>query len=330
MSKLRVGLIGLGMMGRNHARVLSNLSGIDFVGVSDPLANVEIAEKYPDLNVYEEYNELLKQQIDYCVIAAPTGFHKDIAISALNKGIHCLIEKPVATSYEEAMLIREVSTKKSLIVGIGHIERYNSAIRQLKIRIRNGELGEIYQISMRRIGPFPARIADVGVIKDLATHDLDLAMWLSDSKFDSLAAETAHRSGRTHEDLVSISGLLKNKIVVNILVNWLSPLKERSLVVTGEKGAFVVDTLNSDLIFYENGQHIISQDSLSNFKGVTQGNITNFAFDRPEPLLVEHENFRDKILGIESDIVTLDEGIETVRVADAAIVSSKNRKIIEL
>jgi antitoxin component YwqK of YwqJK toxin-antitoxin module len=83
-------------------------------------------------------------------------------------------------------------------------------------------------------------------------------------------------------------------------------------------------------VFYENGQHIISQDSFSNFKGVTQGNVTNFAFDKPEPLLVEHENFRDKILGIESDIVTLEEGIETVRVADAAIVSSKSRKIIVL
>ena len=330
MSKLRVGLIGLGMMGRNHARVLSNLPGIDFVGVSDPLASDEIAEKYPHLKVYEKFDELLKQQIDYCVIAAPTGFHKEIAINALNEGVHCLIEKPVATSYEDAVLIREVATKKSLIVGIGHIERYNSAVRQLKIKIRNGELGEIYQISMRRIGPFPSRIADVGVIKDLATHDIDLAMWLSDSKFDSLAAQTAHRSGRTHEDLVSISGVLKNNIVVNILVNWLSPLKERSLVVTGEKGAFVVDTLNSDLIFYENGQHIMSQDSFRHFKGVTQGNVTSFAFDKPEPLFVEHENFRDKVLGIASEIVTLEEGIEIVRVADAAIVSSKSKKTLQL
>ena len=318
------------MMGRNHARVLSNLPGIDFVGVSDPLASDEIAEKYPHLKVYEKFDELLKQQIDYCVIAAPTGFHKEIAINALNEGVHCLIEKPVATSYEDAVLIREVATKKSLIVGIGHIERYNSAVRQLKIKIRNGELGEIYQISMRRIGPFPSRIADVGVIKDLATHDIDLAMWLSDSKFDSLAAQTAHRSGRTHEDLVSISGVLKNKIVVNILVNWLSPLKERSLVVTGEKGAFVVDTLNSDLIFYENGQHIMSQDSFRHFKGVTQGNVISFAFDKPEPLFVEHENFRDKVLGIASEIVTLEEGIEIVRVADAAIVSSRTKKTLEL
>jgi len=330
MSKLRVGLIGLGMMGRNHARVLSNLSGVDFVGVSDPLASNEIAERYPSLKVYEEFDELLNQQLDYCVIAAPTGFHKDIAISALKKGIHCLIEKPVATSYADALLIKEAATKESLIVGIGHIERYNSAISKLKMKLRNGELGEIYQISMRRIGPFPSRIADVGVIKDWATHDIDLAMWLSSSKFDSLAAQTAHRSGRAHEDLVSISGILKNKIVVNILVNWLSPLKERSLVVTGEKGAFVVDTLNSDLVFYENGQHIISQDSFRHFKGVTQGNVTSFAFDKPEPLHVEHENFRDKILGITSEIVSLEEGIETVRVADAAIASSKSRKIIEL
>jgi predicted dehydrogenase len=131
------------------------------------------------------------------------------------------------------------------------------------------------------------------------------------------------RSGREHEDLVSINGILKNHIVVNLLVNWLSPLKERNLVVTGEKGAFVVDTLNSDLTFYENGNHKVSQDAFLHFKGVKQGNVTTFAFDKPEPLRVEHENFRDKLLGKESEIATLLQGIETVRVADAAIQSSK-------
>jgi predicted dehydrogenase len=167
-------------------------------------------------------------------------------------------------------------------------------------------------------------------VKDLATHDIDLAMWLSESLFASVNAQTTHRSGREHEDLVSINGKLQNGVVVNLLVNWLSPLKERSLVVTGEKGAFVVDTLNSDLTFYENGSHEVSQDSFLHFKGVKQGSVTTFAFNKPEPLQVEHENFRDKLLGKESNIATLLEGIETARVADAVIESSKLGQSIRL
>ena len=330
MTELRVGLIGMGMMGRNHARVLSGLKGIEFIGIADPIQPGQVVNQFPLREVFADTNELLSQKLDYCVIAAPTGFHKEIAINALNLGVNCLIEKPVALNYSDALAIQETANLKSLIVGVGHIERYNAAIRELKKRLILGELGEIFQISMRRQGPFPARIADVGVIKDLATHDIDLASWLCGSKFRIVSAQTAHRSGRPHEDLVSINGLLENDVVVNILVNWLSPLKERSLVVTGEKGVFVVDTLNSDLIFYENGNHLVSQEAILHFKGVAQGNVINYAFEKPEPLLIEHENFRDAILGKESGIVSLEDGVETVRVADAVIRSGKEKISVRL
>lgn len=330
MANLKVGLIGLGMMGKNHLRILTSLEGVDLIGVADPLAKVGIVSDLKGYATFTEYRDLLDQGLDYCVIAAPTGFHREISVEALNRGVNCLIEKPVAVNYEEALEIKIAADKAKKLVGIGHIERYNSAIRQLKKRLLNGDLGVIYQISFRRQGPFPSRIADVGVVKDLATHDIDLAMWLSESQFASLNAQTAHRSGREHEDLVSINGRLQNGVVVNLLVNWLSPLKERSLVVTGEKGAFVVDTLNSDLTFYENGNYEVSQDSYLHFKGAKQGNVTTIAFDKPEPLRVEHENFRDRLLGRDSDVATLLEGIEIARVADAAIRSSTLGQSIQL
>ena len=330
MVNIKVGLIGLGMMGKNHLRILASLEGVDLVGVADPLAKVDIASDIKGCASFREYRDLLDQGLDYCVIAAPTGLHREISVEALRKGVNCLIEKPVAVNYEEALEIQVSAENAKKLVGIGHIERYNSAIRQLKKRLLNGDLGAIYQISLRRQGPFPSRIADVGVVKDLATHDIDLAMWLSESQFAFVNAQTTHRSGREHEDLVSVNGKLKNGVVVNLLVNWLSPLKERSLVVTGEKGAFVVDTLNSDLTFYENGSHEVLQDSYLHFKGVKQGNVTTYAFDKPEPLRVEHENFRDKLLGEVSEIATLLEGIETVKVADAIIQSSKLGQSIEL
>jgi UDP-N-acetylglucosamine 3-dehydrogenase len=318
------------MMGKNHLRILASLEGVELVGVADPLAKAGVANEIKGHQTFSEYRELMDRGLDYCVIAAPTGIHKEISVEALSRGVNCLIEKPVAVNYEEALEIQSAADKAKKLVGIGHIERYNSAIRQLKKRLLHGDLGDIYQISLRRQGPFPSRIADVGVVKDLATHDIDLAMWLSGSQFASLNAETTYRSGREHEDLVSINGKLQNQVVVNLLVNWLSPLKERSLVVTGEKGAYVVDTLNSDLTFYENGNHQVTQDSYLHFKGVKQGNVTTFSFDKPEPLRVEHENFRDKLLGKESEIATLSEGIETVRVADAVIQSSKLGQSINL
>ena len=330
MTNLRVGLIGLGMMGKNHQRILDSLEGVDLVGVADPLVNVATASDNREHETFTDYQELLDRGLDYCVIAAPTGFHRQISVEALSRGVNCLIEKPVAVNYQEALEIQIAAEKSRKVVGIGHIERYNAAMRQLKNRLGEGDLGAIYQISFRRQGPFPSRIADVGVVKDLATHDLDLAMWLSESHFSSLNAQTTYRSGREHEDLVSITGKLQNQVVVNLLVNWLSPLKERSVVVTGEKGAFVVDTLNSDLTFYENGNHQVTQESVLHFKGVKQGNVTTFAFDKPEPLRVEHEKFRDKLLGKESDIATLLEGIETVRVADAVLQSSISGESIKL
>lgn len=330
MTRLKVGLIGLGMMGKNHLRILTSLDDVELVGVADPLATVGIAKDTDGHETFTEYRELLDRGLDYCVIAAPTGFHREISVEALDRGVNCLIEKPVAVNHEEALEIQFAAEKAKKLVAIGHIERYNSAIRQLKKRLLDGDLGAIYQISLRRQGPFPSRIADVGVVKDLATHDIDLAMWLSESHFASVNAQTTHRSGRDHEDLVSINGKLQNQVVVNLLVNWLSPLKERSVVVTGEKGAFVVDTLNSDLTFYENGSHKVSQEFYLHFKGVKQGNVTTFAFDKPEPLRVEHENFRDRLLGKESEIATLAEGIETVRVADAVIASSKLGQSIKL
>jgi len=330
MTRLKVGLIGLGMMGRNHLRILASLDDVELVGVADPLARLGMASGTDGHETFTEYRDLLDRELDYCVIAAPTGFHREISVEALSRGVNCLIEKPVAVNHEEALKIQLAAEKAKKLVAIGHIERYNSAIRQLKKRLSDGDLGAIYQISLRRQGPFPSRIADVGVVKDLATHDIDLAMWLSESQFATVNAQTTHRSGRDHEDLVSINGKLQNQVVVNLLVNWLSPLKERSVVVTGEKGAFVVDTLNSDLTFYENGNHQVSQDFYLHFKGVKQGNVTTFAFDKPESLRVEHENFRDRLLGKESEIATLAEGIETVRVADAVIESSKLGQSIKL
>jgi predicted dehydrogenase len=315
-------------MGQNHARVLSSLSGVDLVAVADPQGDTRRA--LPEHKILFSIDEVIAEGVDYCVIAAPTAFHEEISMALIEAGIHILIEKPIAHTLESALRIDAAAKEKGIVGAVGHIERFNAALRQARSRIQEGELGDIYQISTRRLGPYPSRIADVGVVMDLATHDIDLTAWISNSSYESVSAQSATRSGRRFEDLVAVVANLSNGIVANHLVNWLSPLKERKTIITGEKGTYVVDTLTSDLTFYANGTVHVSQDSIAHFKGVSQGDIHSYAFEKPEPLRVEHENFRDVISGRSASMVSLAEGVETVRVAEAIIRSFENQETWKL
>jgi predicted dehydrogenase len=218
----------------------------------------------------------------------------------------------------------------SLVNAVGHIERFNPALRALRERLDEGALGEIYQVATRRQGPFPNRIADVGVVKDLATHDIDLTAWVIRSPYVRVSAQTAHKSGRPHEDLISITAMAADGTVVNHLVNWLSPLKERTTVVTGERGTYVADTLQGDLTFHENGLIDTEWEQVARFRGVTEGDSIRYAIAKPEPLRVQHENFRDAVLGRDAEIVTMREGLATVTVADACLQSAREGRTIDL
>ena len=328
MPKLRTAIIGLGMMGTNHARVLSNLEGVELVAVADPQGDAQ--KVLPQIKVLNSVDEVIKLGVDYCVISAPTAFHEEIASQLIANGIHFLVEKPIADTYASAVRIRDAAKAARVIGAVGHIERFNSALQEARKRVLAGELGTIYQVATRRQGPFPSRISDVGVVKDLATHDIDLTSWITGKKYLQVSANAAFRSGREHEDLISVSGLLEDSIVVSHLVNWLSPLKERKIIITGEKGTFVADTLRADLTFYENGKIEISQSELAHFRGVTQGDVHILAFEKPEPLIVEHQNFRDAVLGKPSNIVSLEEGTTTVKIADAIIESYTNKSLVKL
>ncbi|MCW2854254.1 MAG: dehydrogenase [Nocardioides sp.] len=319
---LRAGLIGLGAMGRNHARVLSVLDGVELVGAADAMVtDTRVSHGAP---IVPDVDQLIAMRPDYVVVASPTGTHEEFGLKLAEAGIHAFIEKPLAPSVEGATRLVEAFESRGLVGGVGHIERYNPALQSLRTRLANGDLGEIYQVVTRRQGPFPGRIADVGVVKDLATHDIDLTAWVTGRDYVQVSAQAARRSGREHEDLIAVVGELETGIVVNHLVNWLSPLKERSTVVTGERGAFVADTLTADLHFYANGAVRTEWEAVSNFRGVSEGDVTRYAIAKREPLLVEHERFRDAVTGQEGatdHIVSLRQGLRTVAVA-AAILDS--------
>lgn len=325
---LRAGLIGLGMMGRHHARVLRTLDGVRLVAVADPQGDPHDVAQGLDVGASVEH--LVRAGVDYAVVAVPTSHHEEIGLELARAGIHALVEKPLAPSSASAARLAAAFAEHGLVGAVGHIERYNPALRSLRARLEAGDLGEVFQITTRRQGPFPARIADVGVVKDLATHDIDLTAWVARARYERVTAHVAHRSGREHEDLVAFVGALEGGAVASHLVNWLSPFKERVTVVTGDRGSFVADTLTADLTFHANGTRETTWESLAGFRGVSEGDVVRFALGKREPLLVEHEAFRDAVLGEGGDVVTMQDGLETVRVAEAVLASADTGATVHL
>lgn len=323
---LRAGVVGLGVMGRHHSRVLASLEGVEFAGVYDPAPAVPSTIEGRD--VIKELESFLDLGLDYCVVAAPTVYHLELGRTLAERGVHALIEKPVASDSESARELERVFTAAGLIGGVGHIERFNPALQSMRQRLEDGLLGEIYQIATRRQGPFPGRIADVGVVKDLATHDIDLTAWVSQQDYVTVNARTAHRSGRMHEDLVIAVATLSSGTIATHTVNWLSPFKERTTVVTGENGALVADTLTADLTYFQNGVAHNSWDGVSSFRGVSEGDVIRFALNKREPLRTEHEAFRDAVLtGETAGIVTLAEGTRVVEIAEQFVADGLDHKL---
>ena len=331
--KLRAGLIGLGMMGRHHARVLGSMEGVELVAVADPGGDAHGAAN--GRPVLGDVQELIAAGIDFAVVAVPTVFHTETGLALAEAGVHTLVEKPLAPDVESATLLTETFERAGLVGAVGHIERFNPSLQNLRKRLEHGELGEVFQVVTRRQGPFPNRIADVGVVKDLATHDIDSTAWVTRQPYTSVSAHTAYRSGREHEDLIAMTGRLADGTVVNHLVNWLSPMKERVTIVTGEKGCFVADTLTADLTFYANASAptIPSWEAMQAFRGVSEGDMVRFAIPKPEPLRTELEAFRDAVLDVDGGrdrVVSMRQGLQVVRVAQAALDSAAKGITVEL
>ena len=165
---------------------------------------------------------------------------------------------------------------------------------------------------------------------DLATHDIDLTAWVTGAPYTSVTAHVAYKSGRTHEDLVSMIATLADGTITNHQISWLYPTKERLTIVTGERGAFVADTLTADLTYFANGTLPTAWDQIATFRGVSEGDIIRYALNKPEPLRTEHEAFRDAVLGEQTDIVTLEQGLRTVAVAQAALTSAQTSATVTL
>ena len=315
---MKVGVIGLGAMGKNHARVLSNMSAVESLSLYDPLgADLGLLHGEPVTN---DLNHFLDHQFDYCVVSSPTHTHKDMALKLAALGVPVLIEKPLALSVKEALEISEAFESLGLLGAVGHIERYNPAIIAMREKLESGLLGKIFQITTRRVGPYSGRIRDVGVVRDLASHDIDLVLSISGSSYKTVNSQLSFPLGSRHEDSLLAIGELENGVQFNHVVNWISPTKERVTSVLGERGLMVANTLTGDLAFFENGASVNPWDEESVLSGVSEGAVHNFPIAKVEPLVQEHRVFQSALQGERvSELVSIKQGLEVLKVAETLL-----------
>ena len=327
---LQVGVIGLGAMGRHHARAWGEVPGVELVAVADAEARtVERTTRGRTLKGFTDSDAMLGEvALDAISIAVPTNRHEEIAVAAMERGIAVLIEKPLAGDAASARRIIACAERTGAVATVGHIERFNPAVLELERRLAEEPLGRLFQIKSRRTGPLAARIRDVGVTIDLATHDLDIMRHAVGSPVTRVYAETAQRVHSTHEDL--FIGLLRfaNDVVGLLDINWLTPTKIRELSVAGERGMFVVDYLEQNLTFYENSEADPNFDPLSVVSGVSEGNMVRFAIPRVEPLRAELDAFAAAVRGEAPPGVPLRDGLAAVLLAEIALTSAREGRTI--
>lgn len=322
---LRAAVIGAGAMGRHHARVYAGLDDVELVGVADPSAESRAwVERRLKVPTFADHRTMLSSaRPDLVSVVVPTQQHIAVALDVIAAGISVLVEKPIAATEAEAQRMIDAARAAGVVLTVGHVERFNPAIRELKRRVDAGELGRVFTIQARRLGPFPARVRDVGVVIDLATHDIDILRWIVGSEVVRIQAETARRIHTAHEDV--LLGLLRfaGGEIGLLNINWLTPTKIRELSVTGERGMFVADYLRQTLTFHENTAADAHWETFGQLQGVVEGNTTTIRIDGGEPLVAELSAFAAAVRDRTPPVVSGEDGLAALRLARAVVAAGE-------
>lgn len=308
-------------MGRNHIRVLNDLDAADLVGIVDPIEenakSVGARIGVPGYRDLDEAIEVLKPEA--AVVAVPTDRHHEVALKAIGHGLHVLIEKPIANTVRQGEELVAAAAKAGVTLSVGHVERFNPAVIELKRRLDAGDLGAVFMIHSRRLSPYPGRIMDVGVAADLASHEVDMMRYLAGSPGRIVGAAVSRRIHPTHEDIVF--GLLRfaNNAIGVLDVNWVTPTKIRDISVTGERGMFVVNYLAQELYFYSNAGAGESSNETSWVPGrdftVNEGDMMRLHIERREPLASELESFIQAATDHTRPVVDGNDGVAALRLS---------------
>lgn len=330
---MRVAVIGVGAMGKNHARIYADMPGVELVGVADQslAAAQSVAARY-SARGYNDLAQLLERERPQAVsVAVPTSDHLAAALAVIASGAAVLVEKPIASSVAEGQQMLRAAQQAGVPLMVGHIERFNPAVMALKQRLEAGELGCLFQIDARRQGPYPVRVRDVGVVIDLAVHDLDVMRYVTQSEVVRVYAETARRLHTSHEDLLAGLVRLSDGAVGTLTINWLTPAKIRELYVTGERGMFRVDYLTQDLYFFENtGAQSGQWETLQVLRGVSEGRMIRHVVAKKEPLQAELEAFLAAVRGEAEPPVSGEDGLRALALAQAIVRSGERHHPVDV
>jgi UDP-N-acetylglucosamine 3-dehydrogenase len=297
---LRVGVVGVGVMGSNHARVFAGLPGTELVGVADPdRKQAEFVARTLACDAMAGVEELLERRVDAITVAAPTHLHRDIALKCIARGVHVMVEKPIASSVEEGREIIAAARRANLTLMVGHVERFNPAVEAIKEAIR-GE--DILSIAITRVGPFPPRMSNVGVVIDLAVHDIDLIRWFTDSDIvevqPQLSSAVAER-----EDIALLQFRTASGVLAHINTNWLTPFKARNVTVA-TRGKYVMGDLLTRQV-----------TECFGFQPDGSYSMRHLSVGHAEPLRAELLAFVRAVRSGSTPAVTGDEGVASLEIA---------------
>lgn len=328
---LRGAVVGLGVMGTHHARVLSSLEGVELCAVVDP--DEQRRQRVTRLNsgarTYTSLADALAAEpLDFAGIAVPVEQLPVVAGEAIAAGVHVLVEKPTAPSEEQTRALITEARERGVLLGVGHIERSNPAVRALKQRVDDGAIGRVLHLHARRLSPFPNRQGARGVALDLATHDIDVIRYVTGQEVARVFAETAAPLSGTREDILCATLRLDDGSMALLETNWMTPTKVRQISVLGEQGMLVVDYLTQDLFLYEHPTRATEWDQLAGIRGGGEGDMIRFALDRREPLRVQWEEFLDALRAGGPAPIGGHDGLAALSTARAITLSAERHETV--
>jgi UDP-N-acetylglucosamine 3-dehydrogenase len=316
VSLIKVGVIGTGVMGRNHARVYAEMDGVKLVGIADldRKTGMEVAEKN-HCKYYGSYRELIEEgKPDAISLCVPTTFHFRVAKDVIGMGVNLLVEKPIASKVREAEEMVRLARDAGVKLAVGHIERFNPAVQALKKLIDEGKLGKITSILARRVGLFPPRIKDANVVIDLAVHDIDIFSYLLGKEPQDICAAGGKALAKDREDYADIF-LKYNGTNGFIEVNWITPVKVRVLNVTGTKGYARLNYVTQKLTVFESN-YSKSFDAFGDFVvRFGEPEMKSIKVRNEEPLKLELSDFIDSVRKDRKPLVTGEDGLRALRIA---------------
>ena len=297
---LKIGVAGAGVMGRNHARVLAELRDVELTTVFDPDAVTAegVAAAYGATAVTTA-EAFVAAGLDAAVIATPNRYHAELGVALLKAGVHVLVEKPIAATVADAQAMIDAARANDRVLMVGHVERFNPAVETVK-RAIDGD--EIISIQITRVGPFPPRMGEVGVVIDLAVHDIDIIRHLTESEIVEVQPQLA-RTRAEREDTALLQFRLDNGAIAHITTNWVTPYKTRTLQVATKTKFIVADLITRQVTEY--------------FGQQPDGSYSTRMLNAwpAEPLKKEHEAFVHAISTGETAAVSGEDGLRNLEVA---------------